>query len=247
MAKRGRPASHLTQRTPAKKKPALKRQNATVQAMVLAKPAKRVFDLDWKVNQLVSQRYLEESLNLVAIGGGKFNRIGNRITVCNVNVRGYLQYTFGATETGWRDQYFRVTLYHDKQSNGATYTSDVMEDLLFQPANGVNVSGDISVQLYRNYERIERFEIIHDETYKLESHAPGFTGITAGNYNVKTWFNISKKVKIPILYETKNPPSASPGMDEIMSSNIGMLITCTAVSSDSVTANFATRIKYYDN
>lgn len=238
MVKRGRPAGSKD------KRPRKKQQLPTTRAIVV-KPQKKVFDIPWSSQTIPisgNNSYLEQSLNLVAIGGGKFNRIGNKITVCNINVRGFVSETHD--NTGAVPNFARIVLYQDKQSNQAAYLADAMADLLYENANGASTSGSI-VQKFRNYERLDRFKILHDETLKLEPQQ--LIDVQNGNLNARTWFNISKKVEIPIFYETKTPPSVTVGMDEITSSNIGMIISTTASIGTVTTCRFVTRIKYYDN
>lgn len=244
MAKRGRPAG-AKDKTP-RKKPALKRSNATVSSdMVKAMlPTKKVFDVDWVVSPFLSSLLYKASLNQVAIGGNKNNRIGNKITITNINIRGYFTRQLSNTS---QIEYIRLTLYNDKQNPQTSGTTAVGKaEQLFEEASGTSVSANSTIRKFRNYENLDRYQILHDKVYPLNVWT--LSTMTQGEARSE-FMSVSIKCSIPILFETKNPPSASPAIEEIRSSNIGFLCGWEGADTETVqpTFHYSTRIKYYDN
>lgn len=160
------------------------------------------------------------SLNLIPQGTTDQKRIGNKITIRNINIRG--QFSLDDQGTGaFTSCIMRVILFVDKQCNGATAT---VADIL--------TTADINS--FRNMDQVERFVILKDKNYTLP--------VTAANVlhtsdSTRTW-NISKKCNYDVHFS-----STTGAITEIRSNNVGLLYI---TSNTIVNAEGIARIKFTD-
>jgi len=163
------------------------------------------------------------SLNLVPAGTTDTTRVGNKITITNVNIKCFFnQDDIGAAVPGGFNM--RMILYIDKQANGAVAT---VGDLLTST----------TIQSFRNMTQLERFEILKDQTCRC---VPVVTNVLHSDdtYHYFTW---SKRVNVPVYFS-----GTTGAITEIRSNNIGILFI-----ADRATANIGqigqARVKYYDD
>ncbi len=160
-------------------------------------------------------------------GTGESERVGRKITVKQIGWR-FHQTIEASTSSGTTSNVFRVMLYWDKQTNGATATvTDILSTANYQSFNNLNNRG--------------RFRILMDRTYGLNAHAGGGNGTSEdyGEFLVEDTF--FKKVNIPIEYTDDAPTGAIATMT---SNNIGVLVICK--SNLLVAFESFMRIRYID-
>lgn len=119
-------------------------------------------------------------LNLITIGSSQWNRIGRKISMKSLRLRGNISVT-GFAATSPQPMYCRLTVLYDKQSNGALPTAP---DIFLDQAS---VAADSSLTTYTsgiNLNNRERFEVIWDKQWVIppsntSTGAAGNSGLTA--------------------------------------------------------------------
>jgi len=174
---------------------------------------------------------ITSSLNLIPQGTTDITRIGNKVTITNINVRfGVGSDTQGGANT-LEDGNLRVILYLDKQANGADATN---LDILTQSGMGAT-----TINRFRNLDQVDRFVILKDKIYRGPNNSGYLAGGTQTTNVGVLWYNISKKCNIPIHFS-----STTGAITELKSNNIGILVV-----SDTPYVNFRdawARVKYVD-
>ncbi len=167
-----------------------------------------------------------DTLVAMAIGTGESNRIGRKIQLKGIYMRGSIQLN-NQTVPGSTADRVRVILYWDKQTNKA---AAAVTDLL-KTAN---------VDSFRNLNNSGRFMFLHDKTYALSSQSGGPLSTTTTNYGEKRVnLTVSKNVSITIEFVADTPSVA-----DLASNNIGVM----CISQDGlVTIGYTARIRYTDN
>lgn len=171
------------------------------------------------------------TFNLIDLGTGEQNRIGRKVTVKRIQIRGTLQ-NRSQEDPAMTSNKFRVIVYQDKQCNGAAATvTDILD------------SAD--VDSFRNLQNSQRFRILSDKFYV--SNIKGGGQNSAGT---KTWgeeykhFKVFIKCNIPLEFGTTSPPTIA----DLRSNNLGIL----AIVEEDQAANtprigYLTRLRYSDN
>jgi len=162
------------------------------------------------------------SLNLIPQGTTDQTRVGNKITIRNVNVRFAISaddQTTGAFAAGA----IRIIIYVDKQTNGATAAfTDILK------------GGQVTS--FRNMDQVDRFIILKDKIY-----APPVMAANALHTSTSArYYSISKKVNLPVHFS-----STTGAITELRSNNIGFLAI-----SDTASANIfngVARVKFTDD
>lgn len=131
-------------------------------------------------------------------GTTEVTRVGGKINITNVNIRGVLEGPVGLANVP--DQ-VRVILFWDKQCNGA---QPVVTDLL-KTANYLS---------YLNMDNVERFQIIKDKLYMVD--VVGWDGTNALYKQLP--LKVNYKCNVPIHYS-----STTGAVAEIKSNNLGIL------------------------
>lgn len=143
------------------------------------------------------------SLNQIAQNASASGRIGNKVTLKNLNVR--FDITLPHDQSS---DIFRYIIYLDKQCNGAAITGPT--DILATAA----------YDSYRNMETVDRFDFLVDKMMAINHTAAGFTRRIAFHY---AW-----KGNIPLTFG-----GVDGTITQIRSENIGMLcITKMGIVSD---------------
>jgi len=175
------------------------------------------------------------SLNIIPQGTTDITRIGNKITITNINVHFAVGTDNLGPTMGLQNGNLRVILYLDKQANGA-YASPT--DILTQSGG----AGVTTINRFRNMDQVDRFVILKDKTYRTPMNT-GYSASTAGTDAVTNtgviWYKINKVCKIPIHFS-----STTGAITEMKSNNIGILVI-----SDNPYTNFRgawSRVKYVD-
>lgn len=163
------------------------------------------------------------SLNLVPQGTTDSTRIGNKITITNINLHLYPNNDSYGGPGGFSGGNIRYIVYLDKQCNGATATPS---DILTNP----------NIQSFRNMNNLDRFQILYDKVTNIPIEArEATTDVTA------FYVPISRKVNIPIYFS-----SIFGALTEIRSNNIGLL-AITDTQTTNVGAIGLCRIKFTDD
>lgn len=178
---------------------------------------------------------LNSSLNVIPQGDTQSERIGRKVTVCDVLLKGNITQPaqiITSLPQGLSDMCnnVRVIVYLDKQCNKATAT--VAQILQTTDENS-----------FRNLEYVDRFQILYDETVIM--NVGGLSNIitTPTFYapGVRNQFGFTKKISVPITYDT----SATTGaIGTITSNNIGIMAIATVANSSFVDG--ICRIRYTD-
>lgn len=113
------------------------------------------------------------ALNLITAGSSMWNRIGRKVSMKSVYLRGY----FGVTGNNnlAEQQFVRITILYDKQPNGALPNiSDIFQDQANSATDSHNTSPNSGINLNNR----DRFEVLADEE-RLLSGGNTSTGATA--------------------------------------------------------------------
>jgi len=168
--------------------------------------------------------------SFVTMAGGSDNgeRIGNRITVTNINAHMLAVTGTSATNPGLDNTVVRVILGIDKQCNGAnTAIGDVLQSA--------------SPYAFRNMFTLNRFVILKDKLFVLDPKVYTTTGPNVSQ--VGRVLKFSWKGQLPIMYSDN---TATIG--NIESNNIFLLVvtdrTATAGQTDGMVGTV--RVKYTD-
>ncbi len=167
-----------------------------------------------------------QSLNLIAQGLTEKTRVGRRICVHNINIKGEVVMPTATTAIG--RQLVKLALVMDRQANGADgAASDVWE---------VAASG---LHSYRNLAAAPRFKVLWSKVFTMNSSISG-NGTTIDTNEMLRFFNCSVKLEEPIEYD-----GATGAITEIQSVNF-FLMGVALASSPAVTMTARCRIRFTD-
>lgn len=179
----------------------------------------------------VAGTILSSSLNVVAQDDLQNSRTGRKITIVNLNLRGVISIPAAAPSIAGSDT-VRIIVYWDKQTNKA---AAVATDIL------AIASGAVNVNEYRNMDKVERFQILKDKTFEIQSPTI-FQNTTPANQVVAAskQFKFSKKMNLDIQFDTSAQTGA---IGTQTTNNLGVL----AVSYRGVAqVEFISRLKFID-
>lgn len=164
-------------------------------------------------------------LNLIPQGTGEQERIGRKVHLKSIHMRG----TISPNPATWSGgSMLRLLLVQDKQCNGAAAT--------YSGVNGV-LENDVISQ-FRNLENIDRF-IIHKDWYIPLNAKAGVSGAWAP---VVKEIEFHKKLDIPIEFDSTVTTGA---LTSIRSNNLFLLARST-VDDDIVTYAGVCRVRFVD-
>lgn len=165
-----------------------------------------------------------DSLVKIAQGLTESTRVGRKVTVRKVSVRG----SFVLPDTnvqGDATDKIRYIMYLDKQANGATATV-------------ANILNTANVDSFLALENKNRFWVLYDKTEDMAAQAGSWDGSSDRYTQQIKHFEFHKKCNIPIEYS-----STAGAITEIRSYNLGVL----AISERGVTTiDSITRIRFTD-
>lgn len=163
------------------------------------------------------------SLNLVPQGTTDQTRIGNKISIRNINIHGYMSYddqTTGAFGAG----NLRVILFVDKQCNGATaLVTDILKSA--------------SIESFRNMDQVDRFTILKDIVFE----GPQLVANALHTSQTTKYWSLSAKCDLPIHFS-----STTGAITELRSNNIGMLYITDGAAVNPASLGVA-RVKFTDD
>jgi len=125
--------------------------------------------------------------NLIAAGAGENQRIGRRIEMVSLHLKGVISQTANTTTI---QDYARLAVVYDRQPNAALTTSNnIFQDIAPDGASGSRPCSGV------NPDQRERFLVLADIKLSLPAslHASGATGGVDG---AATTFNINRFIKL---------------------------------------------------
>lgn len=147
---------------------------------------------------------LTTSLNLIPQGVSPSERVGRKVVLTAVQLRGQLSLTNTSTPTNTADR-VRIILYWDKQANGAAATA-------------TDILSTASIDSFNNLTNSSRFVILADKEMELVTQAGANDG-AADQFAVDVRsFSIFKRCRIPMEFN-----GATGGLTEIRSNNVGVM------------------------
>lgn len=158
-------------------------------------------------------------------GSGESDRIGRKITVKSMYVRGNILLP-AATDINNTQDELRVIIYQDKQSNGAA-------------AAVTDIVQNADLRSFLNLANKNRFRILADKNYVILAPGVGGNGTTHSVGAAGKHYKISlPKLNIPVEY------TASTGaITDLASNNIGVL---TFSKNGLITNTWRCRVRFYD-
>lgn len=182
---------------------------------------KKYFDSNIANSGDLSAGVVFNSCCLVPQGTTDVTRVGNKIMIKNINLKGTL--TLDDQGTGSiPNGIIRIIVFIDKQANGATAAvTDILKTATFAS--------------FRNMDQVDRFTILKDKVYTIRCQSSNalHTGASA------IYFAMSKKCNIPIHYS-----STTGAITEIKSNNVGLLYIADGTQVN--VASGASRVKFTD-
>lgn len=179
------------------------------------------------------------SLCAIARGDAANERIGNRIQIKSVDIRGLVglprESSTSDTVADWAagPSQWRVIMYEDHQCNGAVAPIGSLLDLTLNNANAMNA--------YNNLQYSGRFKILMDKFITVEPGAAVFNSdskryVTSGSVK---YFKKHIACDIPITYI-----GDTASVTNITTNNIGIIFICSNNWHEQF--EFRTRIRYTD-
>lgn len=159
-------------------------------------------------------------LNPLSLGNTSNSRVGSRVEVKSVAIRGLFQSSATSIATP-----IRIKVVYDKESNGA---APVATDIL---------TNDV-IYGHNNLSNAGRFITLIDQII-TPTFAPGVTAIGSGGSLV---FDLFVKCNLPVKYNTGNAGTIA----DIVSGGIYMLTYQTGASTTPNNDEIITRVRYTD-
>lgn len=168
---------------------------------------------------------LKTSIVDVPQGTGESERIGRRVTMKSVNIKGWM-IREALSNLAVSQARVRLALVQDKQTNGAL-------------TNPLDVWNENSVDSYRNLSNVGRFNILYDKTFTLNVLAAAGNGSTNTTAAFGRYFKISRKINMPIEFD-----GPTGGISELQSNNLVWFAIFDGATT--TTINFNVRVRYTD-
>lgn len=185
--------------------------------------------LDTTSNFVAGANILEKyNVNIIPQGDTESERIGRKITIRNIYLRGSAQLTT-QTAANVSSVGFRVYILVDTQTNGAAF-------------NTTDFLAASSILSFRNLDNQTRFKVLHDKVYTLTSGGAGQTGASTFNtLEGRRYFKFGKKCNIPIEFDS------SAGTGVTATQTVNSIWVCI-INTDTNTLNITTetRVRYTD-
>lgn len=173
---------------------------------------------------------LSSSLNVIPEGNGESQRVGRKITIKRLGIRGSWENQLATTASNM-DNRLRIVVYQDKQTNGAAATvTGILETA--------------TIDSFRNLANQGRFRILFDKTIAVRNTETVNTNTTTFTSVIETrsW-SFFKALNIPIEYDN----SLTTGVISTQrTNNIGIIILSATDAAPPQVA-FTARVRYSDN
>lgn len=188
----------------------------------LANQEKKFLDTSIQNTADVSAGVIIPSLNLIPQGVTDVTRVGNKVTLTKVNLRGLAAMEdFGTA--AFSGGVLRTILFIDKQTNGAT-------------AAVLDILRTAAVLSFRNMDNLDRFIILDDTTIRVPIESANVLHTAISRF---PW-SVNKKINVDVHFS-----GTTGAITELRSSNIGLLyIADLAVVDAAILGN--ARVKFVD-
>lgn len=185
----------------------------------------KFFDTD--VNDAsVSNAMTINNLTIVPEGNGESDRVGRKITIKKIHIRGTVTLLSG-TDMALCSTNVLCMLVQDTQTNGAAFAAtDLLDTDNFKS--------------FRNLANSQRFKVLYKKVYSLKVSGAAPTGAALAHGEDIRYINVNKSVNIPIEYDN----SATTGAVTTVRSNNLYWVTQATEASAGITAG--ARIRYQD-
>ncbi len=167
-----------------------------------------------------------QNLTVIPEGNGESDRIGRKVTIRSVHIKGQMTLIAATALTGTSEKVFAY-LVQDKQTNGAVFAAT---DLLDTD----------SVISFRNLANTSRFKILLKKTYVFKAGGAAPTGAAFGFSQHTVDININKTCNIVMEYDN----SATTGAIGTVRSN--NLYWVTQAAGATVNSVIIARVRYSD-
>jgi len=160
---------------------------------------------------VVSGGSITDSINKIPQGVTEINRIGRKCTIRSINWRfNIVLPEVNNVATPNNGEIFRMMMYVDKQTNGATATV-------------VNILQTADYQSFNNLSNKGRFRILMDRTYSInyKTLASKFDADTFSSALVEIHGTMFKKIALPIEFDNSDSDGR---LSTIRTNNIGVLL-----------------------
>lgn len=190
---------------------------------------KKYFDTAFGSTNITLAGVFTSSWNLIPQATTKNARIGNKCTLTNINVHGFVALASQTANNVLGDK-VRWIVFVDRQANGAVPAA--ISDLI-QTMPGATTD----IHSFRNMDNVDRFVILKDKTYTLNQ---GSQSGALGSAQVLREIKMNKKCNIPLEFS-----STTGVITEIRSNNVMSLFINTAGNNLSAYA-MTVRVKFSD-
>lgn len=163
-------------------------------------PEKKYVEFNFTDTTVPTTGYLPGSITNIAQGVGDDQRIGRKVVVKSISLRGEIKMpnesntVLGAASP--QSDVMRFMVVQDKQTNGAA--ANMNSIIAFGAANGG--AATLDWRAFRNMDNIDRFNILVDRTVKIAN--PVFTNGTGSATQQIVQYNIYRKCNITVDYST---------------------------------------------
>jgi hypothetical protein len=180
-------------------------------------------------------------LNGMVPGTGSNNRVGRKISMKSLAIRGFVRYKQVGTAPS--DDYLRIIVFYDRQPNGA---APAFGDVIQATDNGGGTTTDAIGPL--NINNADRFKVLRD-IYWSTPYALAAEGVAlAAKQNIQdcTRANYKMFIKLNGLEEHFNAGVAGTIADITTGSIFMMTVSRTAAANAQYEQVFSTRMRYMD-
>lgn len=158
----------------------------------------------------------DDSLNLISQGTTKNQRIGNKLNLYAIRIRGEVTVPTNASSIG--SDWVRIVLVLDKQANGAV--ANVAD--VFEPT----AAATTDLNAHMNMDNVDRFKIVKDRL--IIPPPSGYGTIATGQASIRLPFKLNHKCQTEIVF------SSTTGVITEVRSNNWILFCFSSTSSSSI-------------
>ncbi len=169
----------------------------------------------------------DDSLNHIVQGVAEQQRIGRKVTITKLSMRGLVKLPAQANGDDAFNR-IRIIIYQDKQTNGATAA---VTDLL----------DTADIDSFRNLENSGRFNFFYDKTITFMPPNAYFDSVAAQrrvNEIGKNW-RFNKDCNIPVIFN-----STTGAITEMPTNNIGIMAICGTFATVAPQFQYKWRVRF---
>ncbi len=207
------------------------RRRVRARAFCSLGPEKKFHDLAFSSDSIAStwatlSHAGGQSLNLIAQGLTESTRVGRRICVHNINIKGHLDMATATSAVG--RNIVKLVLVQDRQANGADATeADVYE------------TTSAGLHSYRNLANASRFKILATRHFTMNASISG-NGTAIDTNAMIRYFSMSVKLEQPVEFD-----STAGAITEVQSNNF-FLMGVMQATTPAVVLSARCRLRFTD-